>query len=408
MRGQMMRKICRYAAYTLAGLLLVLLLMVGGGAVWLWGWTWKGAPTFHESWTAAERSAITEFDTYLRKQYAADAEELLLTYARTLPDIWGGEPRSSGVVEHLAAAYTARMIAAPVSGMLHRIAQSGDSSSADTISFQGVHGLTPAIVAAQTGHLEALEALVLHGANPNAIAIYKPDDYTEPMEVDTPISPLLNGHFTNGRKLPWALRRQTAEFLLANGGNLNASHSINKLSCDMALMLHTAEGIAPWEWALNNGMNINSNNLSLIVLFAEGRPVLERVLREKSVDINDVTGSGTVLQYLIRVLLRPYDEEMWRKEQPEKVLEEHLPLLLAAGANPNLIPSEAEPQRPGESDEEYEARIDNSDALRDTPLGIATKALERAKLPAHRELCLRIIEKLKLAGAKTCPPSPES
>lgn len=84
-----------------------------------------------------------------------------------------------------------------------------------------------------------------------------------------------------------------------------------------------------------------------------------------------------------------------------KVMEEYLDMLLAAGANPNLIPAAPEPQRPGESDDEYEERINNSDALHDTPLDIVTKALERAELPAHRELCRRIIEKLKRAGAKT-------
>ena len=401
MPGQMVRKICRYTGYTLAGVLLILLLVAGGAAIWLWGWTWKDAPTFHESWTAAERSAITEFDTYLRKQYAADAEETLLTYARALQDIWGGEHRSSGVVEQLAAAYAARMVAAPVSGMLHRIAQSGDASSVDTISFQGVHGLTPAIVAAQTGHLKALEALVLHGDNPNAIAIYKPDDYTEPMEVETPMSPLLSGRFNNGRKLLWDTRRQTAECLLAHGAKLNTSRRINLLSCEIALMIAPPKSIAPWEWALNNGLPMTADGLGFLVGFAEGRPLLERVLREKQVDVNDVSGSLTVLQCLLIPLSRSYNENEWNDEGRVKVLEDYLDMLLAAGANPNLIPVAAEPQRPGESEEEYEERIDNSDALGDTPLDIATKALKRAELPAHRELCLRIIEKLKLAGAKT-------
>lgn len=395
------RKFWRYTGYTLAGLLIALLLAAGGGALWLWGWTWKTVPTFHESWTSEERAAITEFDAYLRQQYAADAVDSMMVYARTFQEIMGEDSVSPGMEERLAAAYLARKVAAPVSEMLHCFAESGDASAADSVNFQEFHGITPAIIAAQTGHLKALEALVKHGADPNAIAFSQPDEYTETMEIDTPISPLLNGHFTNGRKLPWEQRRQTAEFLLAHGGNLNTSRSINKLSCDMALMLHEQNRIAPWEWALDHGMNMTPNNLGLIATFAEGRPVLERVLREKSMDINDVTGSGTVLQYLIRVLLRPYDEEMWRQEQPEKLLEEHLDLLLAAGANPNLIPREAEPQRPGESDEEYEERLDNSGALKDYPLTIATEALERAKLPAHRELCRRIIEKLKRAGAKT-------
>ena len=397
----MWRKICRYTGYTLAGVLVVLLLATGCGAIWLWGWTRKNAPTFHESWTAEERAAISEFDTYLRKQYAADAEAALMTHARALQNMREGELRSTGVVEQLAVAYTARMVAAPISGMLHRIANSGDASSADTISFSEVHGLTPAIVAAQTGHLKALEALVQHGANPNAIAFSQPDSFTEPMEIDTPMSPLLNGQFTNGRRLSWETRRQTGEFLLAHGADLNVSRSINKFSCDMALMMRAPESIAPWEWALNHGMRMPPENFNLIVIFAEARPVLERVLQEKKVDVNDVSSTMTALQSLTRVLLRPYDEAMWRKEQPEKLVGEHLDLLLAAGANPNLIPRAAEPQRPGESDEEYEERLDNSGALGDTPLDIATKALGRAQLPDHRELCLRIIEKLKLAGAKT-------
>lgn len=393
-------KFCRYAGYTLAGLLITLLLVTGGGAIWLWSWTWKGTPTFHESWTAEERTAITEFDAYLRQQYAANTVNVMVACARTFQEIMGGEIVSPGMVEQLAAAYMARMVAAPVSGMLHRFAESGDAAPADTVEFQDIRGLTPAILAAQTGHLKALEALVQHGANPNAIAIIA-DDFTEPREVDTPISPLLNGQFTHGRRLPWEMRRQTAEFLLAHGCNLNASCRINKLSCDMALLLREQERIAPWDWALDHGMSMTPENLNLIVTFAEGRPVLERVLREKLVDVNDISGTRTALQSLLRVLSRFYDEETWSQDQPERIVEEHLNLLLAAGADPNLVPSEAEPQRPGESDEQYEERLLNTDALRDTPLDIATKALGSAKLPAHRMLCQRIVEKLKLAGART-------
>lgn len=394
---QKFRKICRYAGCTLAGLLIALLLAAGGGALWLWGWTWKAAPSFHESWAAEERTAIAEFDAYLRQQYAADAVDIMMAYARFFQEAMGGEVISPGVVEQLAAAYVARIVAAPVSGMLHRFAESGDASAADTVSFQDMHGLTPAIIAAQTGHLKALEALVRHGANPNAISISKPDENTEPREGDTPISPLLSGHFTNGRRLPWETRRQTAAFLLAHGCNLNTSRRINKLNCDMALLLRTPESIAPWEWALDHGMSMNLENLNLIVTFAKGQPVLERVLREKLVDVNDVSGSRTVLQSLLLVLLQPYDEETWGQDQPDMFMEKHLDMLLAAGADPNLIPRDAEPQRPGESDEAYEERLNCSDALRDTPLDIASTALERAELPAQRELCRRIIEKLKLA-----------
>lgn len=400
MSRQKFRKIGRYVGYTLAGVMIVLLLAAGGGALWLWGWTWMGSPSYHESWTAEERTAITEFDTYLRQQYAADSEAVMVACVRLFLEIMGGEVFSPGMVERLAAAYTARMVAAPVSGMLHRFAESGDASPADTVGFQDIRGLTPAIIAAQTGHLKALEALVQHGANPNAMAIIS-DDFAKTREAETPISPLLNGHFTNGRRLPWETRRQTAEFLLARGANLNASRRINQLSCDMALMFQEQNRSAPWEWALNHGMSMNPENLNLIITLADGGPVLERALREKLVDVNDASGTRTLMQSLLRVLQRPYDEETWGQDQPDKIMEKHLDMLLAAGADPNLIPSAAEPQRPGESAEEYVKRLHRSDALRYTPLDIATTALERAELPAQRELCRRIIEKLKLAGART-------
>ncbi len=394
-----LRKVRRWLGYACIGIPLFLLFMAGSCAWWLWGWTLKAEPDFHESWTPQEQAAIKEFDHYLRQQYAPDIVERMMLLPRAFQQAMGGEPVNPGPVEHLAGAYAARMEAAPISDMLHSFAESGDASSADSVSFQDVYGLTPAIMAAQTGHLKALEALVLHGANPNAIAEARQAGY-EVLEVDTPLSPLLNGQFTNGLRLPWETRRQTAEFLLAHGADINASRRINKLSCDMALMMRTPEGIVPWQWALDHGMSMNPENLNLIVTFAEARPVLERVLREKLVDVNDDSSSKTALQCLMSVLLRPYDEEMWREEQPEKMMEEHLDLLLAAGADPNLIPRDAEPQRPGESDEEYEERLDNSYALQDTPLDIATEALERAKLPAHRELCQRMIDKLKLAGAR--------
>lgn len=195
MNRKKIRKSCRYIAYILSGLMIILLLAAGGGALWLWGWTWKGAPTFHESWTAEERAALIEFDIHLRQQYAEDIIYGMMYYARTFREIKGGEPISPGMAERLAAAYTARMVGAPVAEMLHCFAESGDASAADSVNFQEFHGITPAIIAAQTGHLKALEALVKHGADPNAIAFSQPDEYTEPMEFETPISPLLKRSF---------------------------------------------------------------------------------------------------------------------------------------------------------------------------------------------------------------------
>ncbi|MCQ2364002.1 MAG: ankyrin repeat domain-containing protein [Akkermansia sp.] len=403
MSRQKVRQIGRYIGYTLAGLLVTLLLAAGGGALWLWGWTWKSAPCFHESWSVEERSAITEFDAYLREQYAADVAKEMVSFARAFQSIEGAAPSGSGLGERLAAAYVVRLVAAPVSEWLHEFAESGDASSSASVHCLDVHGLTPAILAAQTAHLKALEALVQHGANPDALA-FREQEYTDSMEIETVISPLLSGHFTNGRQLPWETRRQTAEFLLAHGADLNVSRRINQLSCDLSLVAYCPEGVVPWMWALNHGMRMNPEDLMTIVCYAEARPALELAVREKRVDVNDASYRQTVLQSLMSVLLRPYDEEMWQEEQPDRFVETHLALLLAAGADPNLIPKEAEPQRTDESDDAYEERLWRSDARSDTPLDIATQASERATLPAHRELCRRVIEKLRHAGAKLKQP----
>lgn len=394
-----LRKFWRYTGYTLVGMLITLLLAAGGGAVWLWGWTWKGTPQFHESWTPEERSAITEFDTYLRQQYAEDMFGSMVNAQASLSE-FGLSVLLPSLIDKLLAAYSARCVAAPVSGMLHEAAESGSAAQLGTASFHGIYGLTPAMLAAQTAHLKALEALVQHGASPNAIAYCQMDEGTEPREIETLLSPLLSGRFVNNRSLPWDTRRQTAEFLLAHGAKLHSSRRINLLSCEVALTTNSPEGIAPWEWALDHGLPMTADGLNFIVGYVEGRPLLERVLREKQVDVNDASASRTVLQCLLYPLLF-YDEESWNDEDSVKVLEEYLDMLLAAGANPNLIPEAAMPQRSGESDDEYEERINNSNALQDTPLDIATRALERAELPAHRERCRRIIEKLKRAGAKT-------
>ena len=76
----------------LVGISAILLLLAASCAWWLWGWTLKDDPQFHESWTPQERAALTEFDTYLRKQYAADAVEAMLIFARAFQQSRGGEP----------------------------------------------------------------------------------------------------------------------------------------------------------------------------------------------------------------------------------------------------------------------------------------------------------------------------
>ncbi len=90
---------------SLVGLLIALLSAAGGGAVWLWGWTWKGSSAFNESWTAEERAAISGFDVYLRQQYAKDISELMAAIARAFQQVWGGEPVCPGLSRPMSPAW---------------------------------------------------------------------------------------------------------------------------------------------------------------------------------------------------------------------------------------------------------------------------------------------------------------
>ena len=391
-------KMFRWLGRLLVGISAILLLLAGGCVIWLWGWTLKDDPKFHESWTPQEQAALTDFDRYLRHQYAADAFTAMEDWQLMFKD--SGMPiRTLGWREKLMAAYTAKMVAAPISDMLHEAAETGSAAQSGSVSFMDTYGFTPAIVAAQTAHLKALEALVRHGANPNSIADVRQAG-CEVMEVDTPLSPLLNGQFTNGRHLPWEERRATAEVLLKHGADINCTQILHGRSCDMALMMRNPEGDAPWQWALDNGLIMQHRNLVSIVLTPSTRALVERALRDKLVDINAVDGNGTVLQYLSRRLLFNHAEGLTDAEW-----ELYLDMLLAAGADPNLIPLNAGPQRPGESDEEYEVRLASGDLIHESPLTIVNAALEKATTPARRELCLRALEKLRAAGARPTAPA---
>ena len=393
------RKILRWVLRSLAALLLLSVIGLGGGAVWLWGWTWKGAPDFHESWTAGERAAITEFDRYLRQDLARDTTCSIQNWYDMLNAGFGGT-RSVGLIEHLSGAYAAKQIADPISGMLHQIAESGDARETGTVSYEDTHGFTPAIVAGLTAHLDALEALVRHGANPNAQTYHQANEFTNPMDGDTPLSPTINGQFINGRRLPWEPRRQTAEFLLEQGADLNSAGRMHALSCAMPIILRQQEGATPWLWAIEHGMKVQHEYVASVMSYPAAQPLLERVLREKRVDVNDVSGKITMLQALVKILVYPFDEERWQDDQVEEIMLPRLNMLLTAGADPNLIPTSAEPQRPGESDEEYDNRMWDTDTqARKRPLEIVETALERAELPAQRELCRRVIERLRAAGA---------
>ena len=112
---------------TLGGIILTFLLAIGGSYLWLWGWTWKSIPEFHESWTQEElasrlgltKSVVSAYETGLRYPsydiliriasiFKVSTDHLLgVEKARSL-DISGLSPENELLVRQLVAALSDR------------------------------------------------------------------------------------------------------------------------------------------------------------------------------------------------------------------------------------------------------------------------------------------------------------
>lgn len=391
-----MKTVIRMLCYCPAGLFLLLAAAAGGGAIWLWGWTWESTPNFHESWTEAERAALSDFEHYLRREFTAD----MLREQRTRIQACTGQERELSLAEYLNAVIHFREMAAPIADMLHDAAERGTAAETETTEYGDVHCFTPAILAAQTGHLNVLEVLVQHGANPNACS-YIRSEFSEPLESETLLSPLLNGYFINGRRMPWESRRKTADFLLAHGAELNRARDIHGRSCSIHLILQEGAGAdAPWQWALDNGLHFRHTDMPFVLNYAPTQNLPERILRENRINVNDNTGRLTLLQSLLRSFCVLRTEEEWQNYRLKDLIESRLALLLAAGEDPNLLPPEAEPQRPGESDIEFQKRCISPPLGTELPLDMVLRAYERSSSPAYRDTCERLISQLRAAGAR--------
>ena len=80
-----------------------------------------------------------------------------------------------------------------------------------------------------------------------------------------------------------------------------------------------------------------------------------------------------------------------------QLLEKRLDMLLEAGANPNLVPDEAAPPRPGEGEEAYQDRMNQFNGIRETPLEIVEHAMQAPGSTEYHKLCERLLEKLHAA-----------
>ncbi|MGN0836878.1 MAG: hypothetical protein ACI4OS_05500 [Akkermansia sp.] len=399
-----MRKKCVRFFLCLGGAVLALALGVAGCYVWLFGWTWRSLPDFHASWTPAERSALTAFQRDLHQLFESE----LASLAEDLEDVDIGSDRGEwkSLRDGLNAIFDRRDILSDISAQLRRAAGTGQAAEQPaSFNFKlrtgiRLENITLAFMAARLGSLGALEALVAHGADPNALfAVCAPDGSQLP--GDTPLTPVINGRFLMQRKISWAERRRTADVLLQHGAGPDGEsrRRLIALACDLPMVLGDADAEQVWLWALDRGIPMGVRDLCAMVGEEAVDPVLERVLREKLVDLNDTGGNQTVLQSLVLAMSRGDAEEAAVFER----LERRLDLLLAAGARPERIPRSAEPRRPDESQEAFEARYEGEPS---TAIECAEFSLEAAEEPELRERWQRVLEKLRAAAARSADATP--
>lgn len=378
---------------TLAAIILLSVCTAACALCWLYGWTWRGELSdFHESWTAEERNALTNLHAYLRDQWvrdavdtspivaiprkqmsAADKAYYKLCYetpVHELPPLeeqkkiitaWRQQAPALSTSDRLKAACIARCIIAPVAEQLVEIAAEGtarlpspltdnDSFLLNLLRVDNVTGMTPVIAASLCGHFDALRALIRQGADPNAqMRTHYSSIPGDEMEGDLPITPLLGGISTSGLRYPWSERVEHAEFLLNHGADLNHSRFV-AMCCLIDLAIHKHPGT--WLWALEHGLKPEISDFCSIIEYPDSLQLVRYILEHKLVDVNDRSGNATAVQAIVWAAVRAENIDTLTALEAE----EKLTRLLQAGANPHIISHNAEPQRPGESDDDYEER----------------------------------------------------
>ncbi len=276
---------------------------------------------FHESWSPEERAALTEFHRYLMQDFHSD---MWIRHAATLEAIRSHAPEFSQAVqgesEQLRESTFHEKIRQEITPILKQLAASATNG---TVKEPTDSTIRASILAAQTGYLSAVRALVAHGADVNG---QESDDM-----YSTPFTEVLNGVCINGRKLPWKERKATVEFLLSQGAELNPEGEAVLIALQLSLQIgHETE---PWHWALDHGRQVTPACLDTMMTCPGGYSLAERVIREKRVNVNDDGGYRTPLQALIyAATCCDYTDELQELEAESK-----LSLLLTAGARVEAI-----------------------------------------------------------------------
>lgn len=315
------RKWWRIAAWFMSCTFTLLLLTIGGAAWWLWGWQWNNEPEFHESWTPQERAALTELNTVISQELPR------LIYLKAA---WENLGLSHGIAREISIALKARQHAYPILMRLHDITQSGNAApnGHPVTCGDGFSNYEPSIFAAQIGHLDALKALINHGADPNAVLTRHGSPY------ETPFTLLLCGMYPAASAPSLEERLQVLRFLVEKGADLNAAPEPTRAALKYPLEMR--DDPEPWLRALDLGKTVSVDEFCDILDAPAGMPLVERILRENLVDVNDTTGERTPLQALAEALVISDSEELDSAEYDKR-----LDMLLAAGANPNLLPDAA-------------------------------------------------------------------
>lgn len=306
----------RRLGWVAAGVFSLLVVVLLAGACWLWGWQWGNTTLkFHDSWKMEERAALSGFEAYLRTDYIQELMQYEMPDAHPLY-IW------------LSSAYLKKILAAPVCVQLREIAGSGraDLPGVDTAAGSGI---TPAILAVQNGYFEALKALVLHGADPNACVFITSRNEVE-TEAETLLSPLMSDNYSRPDfHVPWETRREVAEFLLAHGADINADKRILGLCCHIALSRGDA---SPWLWALEKGRRVPPELFPFVVTGTEPQlELIEAMLKQSPALANSCDAGRNVLQRVVEHACS-FPEDLPKMEPV-------LRLLLQYGADPTLMPS---------------------------------------------------------------------
>lgn len=386
-----MRKVLKWLGISLVSIAALLLLLAGAFWYWVNDWQRLERPEFHSGWTAAQQADLVEIDNFFAHDLQATA---LLIYVQSHLDDKGSEWLTNKWTSFPAMLMNRRNVFKPLREALHETMATGrgDICTAD--------GIPVAAFAFRLQKPDLLREMVKRGCDPNKT--YTPWDSLylggEPAVVNL-LSDAFNPYSTFvDRWIPADEHLALLDFLCAHGADMAKipNAEVAAIHSAMAISREPSDNGALLEWGLEHGLRINAGLLSYVVRHASTRPFLERALRKKLVDINAVDGDTTVLQgMLLRLLNNAHDAQLTEGEW-----ESRLDLLLSEGADPNLLPRKPEPQRPGESSEEYENRVCASERYQKLPLDIALEALEKAKNPERRQLCLRVLEKLRAAGAK--------